>query len=527
MPAILIYLLKVSAGLLIVYLFYRLVLRGLTFYTANRWYLLLFSLLCFAVPLIDVTGWIEAEGNTTAIVVQSIPSVHDYISSQTASIATPSKQAAFDIWSVAATVWLAGSMLLLVRIMVGLFSYLRLRNGAKPFTYNSMQLYQLEGPVLPFSFGNAIYLNPQRHTAPEMEEIIRHELVHVRQRHTVDVVWAELLCVFAWFNPFAWLLRHAVRQNLEFIADSKVVQSGANKTAYQYLLLNVMGGVAYPVAHQFNFSAIKQRIVMLNRMPSAKTNAIRFLLVFPLAALLLVACRSNNHFLEPPTGGNEANYFGIIVDATTYKGLPGVIISDSATRAQTETDAQGYFSLRLPLTEPAVASNINLRKEDYGSFTQTKTFTGDAAENRIAFIMKMKSAGADGTTGLATTGKPIEGAAGEVAPTYEMIAAQLPDAISSWKEQERFELARDKTDEVYLVFEGKSYVTSGGGWASVDEITDVIMVDGVQMTGAEVNRKLARRQIESMGAMDRSYAKKNLGVDAALLQITTKPLAKK
>jgi Zn-dependent protease with chaperone function len=75
-------------------------------------------------------------------------------------------------------------------------------------------IYQVNENIIPFSFGNSIFINRQLHSEDELREIIRHEFVHVKQKHTADILWAELLCMLNWYNPFAWALKNAMRQNL-------------------------------------------------------------------------------------------------------------------------------------------------------------------------------------------------------------------------------------------------------------------------------------------------------------------------
>ncbi len=127
------------------------------------------------------------------------------------------------------------------------------------------------------------------HNNDGLKEIIRHEFVHVKQKHTIDILFTEILCIINWYNPFAWLIRHAVRQNLEFIADNNVLQNGFDKKDYQYLLLKVIGVSQFSIAQQFNFSSLKKRIIMMNKIKSARVHLVRFLFVLPLVAVLLLA----------------------------------------------------------------------------------------------------------------------------------------------------------------------------------------------------------------------------------------------
>ena len=128
-----------------------------------------------------------------------------------------------------------------------------------------------------------------------MQEIVRHEFVHVKQKHSIDILWSELLCIVSWYNPFSWLLKRSIRQNLEFIADSKVLEGGMNKKEYQYLLLKVIGNNHFSIASKFNFSSLKKRIAMMNKMKTARMHIVKFLFILPLVAVLLIAFRKKEH----------------------------------------------------------------------------------------------------------------------------------------------------------------------------------------------------------------------------------------
>ena len=157
-----------------------------------------------------------------------------------------------------------------------------------------MKLYHVNKKIIPFSFGNAIYLNRCLHSNEELKEIIIHEFVHLRQKHSIDILIAETLCIINWYNPFAWLIRKAIRQNLEFIADRQVIENGTDKKQYQYLLLKVFGTSQFSIANQFNFSSLKKRIAMMNKMKSARMHLTKFLFVLPVLTVVLVAFRKQN-----------------------------------------------------------------------------------------------------------------------------------------------------------------------------------------------------------------------------------------
>ncbi len=185
----------------------------------------------------------------------------------------------------------AGVLVMLVRLLIQLLSFRSMMKKSTKVSEEGMTIYQVDDNIIPFSFGNSIFINRALHNETELQEIIRHEFVHVKQKHSMDIIWGELLCLFNWYNPFAWLLKKAIRQNLEFIADHKVLEHGVDKKQYQYLLLKVIGNNHFSIANQFNFSSLKKRIAMMNKMKSAKRNLVRFLFLLPVLAIILLSFR--------------------------------------------------------------------------------------------------------------------------------------------------------------------------------------------------------------------------------------------
>lgn len=289
------YLVKLSISLAVVWLFYQFILRRLTFYNSNRWYLLGYSLLSFFIPFIDITSIVGNDNGSEKNIIQLIPSVHQYTAAleEAAHCPIPIWSTSYDKWAWTAFALMIGAAILLLRFIIRYFSFLRIRNRAKLISEDGIKIYQVDDSIIPFSFGNAVFINSSLHTEDELRDIVRHEFVHVRQNHTIDIIWAELLCIINWYNPFAWLLKRSIRQNLEFIADNNVVENGINKKEYQYLLLKVIGNNQYSIATQFNFSSLKKRIAMMNKTKSAKRQLGRFLFLFPVLAIILLSFRKS------------------------------------------------------------------------------------------------------------------------------------------------------------------------------------------------------------------------------------------
>jgi beta-lactamase regulating signal transducer with metallopeptidase domain len=316
MPALIPYIIKLSIGLSFIYLFYQLVLRRLTFYNWNRWYLLLYSLLCFVLPFINVFNILEQGGLQNAAIINYIPAV-DQIAQQDQ---LPEASAQINWQTIYFIVLLAGVLVMLIRLMIQYRSLQKIRSGAVLLYDNGIKLYHVNKPVIPFSFGNAIYINQQLHGEDELKEIIRHEFIHVKQRHSADILWSEILCMLNWYNPFAWLIRKAIRQNLEFIADNQVLKTGLDRKQYQYLLLKTTGISTFHIASNFNLSSLKKRIAMMNKVKSARVHLIRFLFVLPVLAVIILAFRG-------VAQKNSRTQQVIITDTVPAKGFPADVRS--------------------------------------------------------------------------------------------------------------------------------------------------------------------------------------------------------
>ncbi|MFT3845103.1 MAG: M56 family metallopeptidase [Lacibacter sp.] len=286
MPFILEYLLKVSIVLAVVYAFYQLFLRRLTFYNWNRWYLLGYSVLSFFIPFLNVTDFLFTHELQQSKVVQLVP-VFENVQVTTQQVFLWNKE------TIMLVVFLTGIAVMIAKLMFQLFYMKQMQNRAALLSSGKVNLYHVNENIVPFSFHNSIFINKTLHTEVELQEIIRHEFVHVKQKHSIDILLAELVFIVLWFNPFAWLMRKAIRQNLEFIADHKVLEDGIDKKQYQYMLLKVMGNTQFSITQKFNFSSLKNRIVMMNKIKSARVQLLRFMFILPLVAVLLLAFRSN------------------------------------------------------------------------------------------------------------------------------------------------------------------------------------------------------------------------------------------
>jgi len=279
MPALLIYLLKANIALTLFFLAYRWGLRRLTFYVLNRFFLLTGIAFSSLFPLVDVNALLEKHHEITEV-------ASSYVLDLNALRAQPG----FTIWHLLVYIFWTGVTVMTIRFAVQLFALWRIHRRSQPGLLQQHPVQLLGSRINPFSFFRHIYINPSLHQPAELDAILQHELVHVKEWHTIDVLTAELNNIFYWFNPGAWLMKTAIRENLEFITDRRMLQLGADPKAYQYSLIKVSGiPYATAIANNFNFSHLKNRIKMMNQKRSAKYNLLRYLVLGCVVAIALLS----------------------------------------------------------------------------------------------------------------------------------------------------------------------------------------------------------------------------------------------
>ena len=318
---ILLYLLKANAALLLVAAAYFGLLRQLTFFTLNRFYLLLallFAAVCPAVPMPALWPAPEVPAAAFVVLQMAVAPAH--------AAARPAAAPGLDWAAVGLALYAAGAAVLLARLLVQLLAVARLRRASRPAIVQGQAVRVLAGAVSPFSFGATIYLNPDRHPAPELAAVLRHEQVHVRQWHTLDVLLAHLALAAAWCNPAAWLLRRALLDNLEYLADHAALQTGLDRRAYQYSLLRLSHGAAGPslVSH-FTFPTLKNRVVMMNTPFSSTGQLARYFVAGPVVLALALAFSGVRAQSAGPTPAAAVRPAAAVAPATAVAQAPATV----------------------------------------------------------------------------------------------------------------------------------------------------------------------------------------------------------
>ena len=277
MENLLIYFLKANGLIILFYLMYVVFLRKETFFVSNRWYLIVGLVLSLILPLITFTKtiWVDP-----IPIQESFEEITPII---TTTDATPILENPLDWALILTTAYIMISMLIVMKITFELISFFnKIRKHQKQKETN-FTLIHSDTTDNPFSFFHYIVINPNRFSEEEFQHILTHESIHVKQKHSVDVLLGKLFCAFFWVNPIVWLYRKAMLQNLEFIADSETFKQIENKYEYQKTLLKVVTHQHdLSITNQFYQSLIKKRIVMLHTNQSNKKNVWKYATILPL-----------------------------------------------------------------------------------------------------------------------------------------------------------------------------------------------------------------------------------------------------
>lgn len=283
MPALFIYLIKVNVALLIFCAGYYAVLRHLTFYNLNRIYLVTAIIFSTLYPKINLSDFLNRHEAIAKPIQVVIVNWQEPVKTITKTFLGR------DVWFWLQAAFWAGVILFAVKLMTQLLSLYRLHKRSEPARVQHYVIRVIRGNINPFSFWRSIYINPDNHAPHELGAILEHEHIHVSEWHTLDILLGEISAIFYWFNPGVWLMKRAIRENIEFITDNKILLKGVDCKAYQYSLLNVnFGAQGNAIVNHFNISTIKKRIIMMNAKRSSNVNITRYLFLIPAVMCLLL-----------------------------------------------------------------------------------------------------------------------------------------------------------------------------------------------------------------------------------------------
>ncbi|MBC8053322.1 MAG: N-acetylmuramoyl-L-alanine amidase [Sphingobacteriaceae bacterium] len=270
---------------------YQLILKKLTFFSLNRWYLLFSLLLSISIPFIHIEvekqqlsplvevfegsfeGEADFETDFENIKVAAIENVQSSVPVESA------------LWA-RILIWVYGvvSLGLLFRFLMVMF--VLISKCAQTQKANGVRMIKSFWRFSNCSFFNLLIIDSENLNPEEIEQVIAHERQHMLRLHSIDKLLVEIALIFMWFNPFIYYYKRAISQAHEFEVDDAVGKA-FDKRTYSSLLLKLSGYPAEPLVNSFSTNSLKTRIKMLFTNQSHKMKKLTYLLVLPAASALI------------------------------------------------------------------------------------------------------------------------------------------------------------------------------------------------------------------------------------------------
>ncbi|QQT26889.1 M56 family metallopeptidase [Sphingobacterium spiritivorum] len=363
------FVLKFLATSTIFIVLYFVLLQYVKSFKINRWYLLSSLILALMIPFFVF----EVEEPAMGIpLIEEMPAVQyeapiesqeDFVESvqyvNAEAVPPPvdnSRPLIYDVIIGVMALYFIGAVVMAIRFNRNLRRLYRKIVNAEQIREDEVTIVLLDEPISPFSFFRFLFVNRDEYRSGLEKDILRHEMAHIRQNHTWDVIFIETLLVFFWFNPALYFYRKAIQTNHEFLADEAVVSTG-NHFNYLSLLINTVSQKHITtLVSPFNHSLIKKRLLMITRKPS-QLRSHAFQLFSVLILLATIAIFSECTYAKAENSSIADNTFS---DTNPIPGVSHEICTDTIIQnaLQGDTIVDSLHALDPLAIKPAAPLNV-------------------------------------------------------------------------------------------------------------------------------------------------------------------------
>ncbi len=315
----LIYLLQVSACTGIFYSFYFLFLRKLTFFTLNRWYLLVTLLVSFVIPALSFTL------NTlpSSAIMQPavyIQQLQTFAKAPVITISPALREPQFNWLTLLPVVYFLVVAIGVTRLLIALLTFYRQLHKPKLAHIGKVKIIKTTATLSNSSFFNVIFINDDALEAEDIKQVISHEIIHFKLMHSIDRLISRIVHIILWFNPIAYFYIRSIEENHEFEVDH-IITNQQDKGLYADLLLKLAVSSQGHIYHSFSKAPLKKRIRMLFNQPTNNMKKIIYLLFVP---ILVLSCLAFAKLQTPPRASavGDISYLGphplVLIDGKEY-----------------------------------------------------------------------------------------------------------------------------------------------------------------------------------------------------------------
>lgn len=286
------FILKSTISIFVIYILYKIFLSKENIPVFKRYFLLFGILFSVIISFVSIEPNVQIPETINRISVHS--QIQEITSSDPVVQFSGNKDQSHIKWFLYGIYFLI-TLALLLRYIHNVKRLVCLKKDNRLYKCNGYKIVILEQDISPFSFLKTMFISQNDYNnASIKKEVLIHELAHIKQNHSIDILLIEFLQVICWFNPFIWLYKKEMRLNHEYLADRQVIAGGINPIDYQKFILNfVFRNNSSYLASSFNYSFIKKRFIMLSKEKSSAKAYIKAAITIPVIALLAIAITIN------------------------------------------------------------------------------------------------------------------------------------------------------------------------------------------------------------------------------------------
>jgi len=401
------YFANVAISIIVFYLAYLLLFSKEKMFMFNRIYLITSMLVSFIIPLITFTE---------QIVMPATAGITDIGTATTSNIPTalpPQTIFGLTLHQLPALLFISGFIFFLTVLIIGHIKALMIIKKSSNQILYGCHVKVTQKDIPPFTYFNKLIIPSKIINTTHIKSVLHHENIHKEEWHCIDILLMEIMFLFQWFNPFAWLMKKAVRDNLEFLTDEKVTEF-IDKQEYQLGIISLAGKTTFnnfPALS--NQSQLKKRIIMMAKNKQSKFQWVKMLVIIPMLTIMTFTLSGREvQVIYPETQmeeititeekvikgsvtDNNSNYKttesntskpnkiegeninGVVTDENG-KPIAGVSVTVKGSTIGTITDMEGNFILKN-ITNTVVLSfaMIDYEKKDMPLKIFSKSKTGD------------------------------------------------------------------------------------------------------------------------------------------------------
>ncbi len=263
--------------------------------------------------------------------------------------------------SILSIIYISGAVFFTLHLLKKLSRVYYLYARFPKVQYNGFRTVLVDSNISPFTFFSILFLSRSDYESGNITEMVIHEKAHKEQLHSLDVMLLELVTIVQWFNPFIWLIRVAIKSEHEFLADSKVIEKGYDKVAYQTLLFEKsLGIIGLGVTNNFNYSLLKTRLKMMTIKKSGSKAIAKYLLSLPLILSMCLVLSTNINALA-----QEEELFTVVEKMPVYRNGEVDIREDVSKNMKypesaAELGVQGRIFLQFIVTDKGKIKDIKV-----------------------------------------------------------------------------------------------------------------------------------------------------------------------